>query len=482
MLPVSRYLCEAIRSLGIDVPFEVVPNVVDASIFFPPDERRETKERRLLFVGNLERLHHKGFPTLLQALARLGEQGHDWQLDVIGDGTERVQYETSTSALGLAERVTFHGSQPKHVVAQAMRTADLLVQPSRVDNLPSVVVEALASGLPVVSTTVGGIPELVGEGSGTLVSPDDPVALAGAIDRTLDAMDTFDRAAIAATARGRYGLEVVGAETLANLRVRARGFAGRLYWAPTSPTAADGVTAPSMSQADYYDEFADRQLREGINARHMAIDRWLERFGLAQNMDVLEIGCGVGTQTELIAKRLAGSGSLTAIDLSPRSAELARSRVSRWPNVRLIAGDVVELDLDETFDVVVMPDVIEHIPLGQHPGLFANVRSWLRDTGWALVHMPNPFYLQWCQQNRPDALQALDQPVFTDVLLANAQSNDLYVHYLETYAIWVAECDYQVIVLRPTPRDLEFGTPQDPDQSVRARLARASRRIPGFNR
>ena len=237
-----------------------------------------------------------------------------------------------------------------------------------------------------------------------------------------------------------------------------------------------------MSQADYYDDFADRQVREGINARHRSIDRWLERFGLQQNMDVLEIGCGVGTQTELIAKRLAGSGRLTGIDLSPRSVELAQTRVSRWPNVRLIAGDVVELDLDETFDVVVLPDVIEHIPLDQHPRLFANVRRWLRDTGWALVHMPNPFYLHWCQQVRPDALQALDQPIFTEALLANAQSNDLYVHYLETYAIWVAECDYQVVVLRPVPRDLEFGTPRDPDQSVRARLARASRRILGRNR
>ena len=118
-----------------------------------------------------------------------------------------------------------------------------------------------------------------------------------------------------------------------------------------------------MSQADYYDDFADRGVREGINARHRAIDRWLERFGLQQNMDVLKIGCGVGTQTELIAKRLAGSGRLTGIDLSPRSVELARARVSRWPNVRLIAGDVVELDLDETFDVVVLPDVIEHIPV-----------------------------------------------------------------------------------------------------------------------
>jgi cyclopropane fatty-acyl-phospholipid synthase-like methyltransferase len=237
------------------------------------------------------------------------------------------------------------------------------------------------------------------------------------------------------------------------------------------------VKSPPTRPADYYDDFADRQVRGGINARHLAIDRWLARFGLQPGLDVLEIGCGVGTQTELIAKRLAGSGSVTAVDLSPRSIELARSRLADWSNVRLIADDVVGLDLDEVFDVVVMPDVIEHIPISQHLKLFANVRRWLRESGWALVHMPNPFYLEWCRRNRPELLQVIDQAIYTETLIANTQSNDLYVHYLETYPIWVAECDYQIIVLRPMPRDVQFATPLEPDQSLRAKVARASRRI-----
>jgi len=210
-LPVSRHLQEAIRSYGIDAPSVVVPNVVDTSLFFPPDtNHRERAERRLLFVGNLEPSQHKGFPTLLRALERLNGRRHDWRLDVIGDGPERTAYEASTVELHLQEHVQFHGSRPKPVIAEMMREADLFVLPSRFDNLPCVVVEALASGLPVVSTTVGGIPELVDDESGRLVPPDDPSALADAVQHMLEDLGEFDRRAIGAAARDRYSLEVVG--------------------------------------------------------------------------------------------------------------------------------------------------------------------------------------------------------------------------------------------------------------------------------
>ncbi len=213
-LPVSRHLQKAIRRYGIDVPFEVVPNVVDTSLFFPPNGKRSEGDvtRRLLFVGNLEPSQHKGFPTLLVALARLRERTRDWQLDVVGDGPERQAYGKSAVELGLREQVTFHGSQPKPVIAQMMREADLFVLPSRFDNLPCVVVEALASGLPVVSTTVGGIPELVDDQRGRLVAPDNPSALAAALEYMLEHVETFDRRAIGEAARDRYSLEVVGTQ------------------------------------------------------------------------------------------------------------------------------------------------------------------------------------------------------------------------------------------------------------------------------
>lgn len=211
ILPVSRFLREAIRSYGVDRPFEVVPNVVDKSVFFPGERGPQTGTgRRLLFVGNLEPSQLKGFPTLLRALSRLREHRSDWHLDVIGGGPERARHERSAAELGLGEHVTFHGPRPKAEVAQAMRNSDLLVLPSRVDNLPCVIVEAHASGLPVVATTVGGIPELVDERNGRLVPPDDPTTLAEVLEDTLANLETFDRDAISASAQASYGLEVIG--------------------------------------------------------------------------------------------------------------------------------------------------------------------------------------------------------------------------------------------------------------------------------
>jgi trans-aconitate 2-methyltransferase len=193
-------------------------------------------------------------------------------------------------------------------------------------------------------------------------------------------------------------------------------------------------------------------------------------------MDVLEVGCGVGTLTELIADELGGTGSLLAVDLSPKSIELAAERLRERRNVELLAADAVEVTLDRAFDVVVMPDVIEHIPVELHVRLFANVRRWLKDDGWVLIHMPNPLFLEWCSRHRRDLLQEIDQPIHTETLLAGIGPNDLYVHYLQTYSIWVPEGDYQVVVLKPRSTNSEFDVPRPP---FAHRLLARARRIFG---
>jgi glycosyltransferase involved in cell wall biosynthesis len=211
-LPVSLHLQRSIEAYDIHGRFEVVPNVVDTSLFFSAEHTpKQGEPKRMVFVGNLEPTQHKGFPILLSALVRLGERRSDWRLDVIGEGPERPEYERRVEAAGLSAQVTFHGARPKAAIAEMMRGSDLFVLPSRFDNLPCVIVEALASGLPVVSTTVGGIPEMVYEGAGVLVAPDDAPALADALDRVLSNLGSFDRAKTAAAARSSYSLEAVGA-------------------------------------------------------------------------------------------------------------------------------------------------------------------------------------------------------------------------------------------------------------------------------
>jgi glycosyltransferase involved in cell wall biosynthesis len=213
VMPVCLFLQKAIEAYGVRARFEIVPNAVDTAIFKMAERGRQRDgQKHLLFVGNLEPTGHKGFPTLVTALEMLAESRRDWHLEVVGEGPTRGEYERLVAGSPVAELVAFRGALRKSEVAESMRAADLFVLPSRFENLPCVIIEAMASGLPVVSTKVGGIPEMMSERDGILVSPDDPPALADAIDRVLANPRAFDSAEISARAQARYGLSAVGAQ------------------------------------------------------------------------------------------------------------------------------------------------------------------------------------------------------------------------------------------------------------------------------
>ena len=210
VMPVSEALRRGIEAYGIRASFVCIPNVVNTTLFYP-DARRpgDGQVRRLLFVGLMPASHVKGFPHLLRALRRLEDQWSEWRLDVVGDGPARLEYEAAAAALGLADKITFHGIQPKAVVAGLMRCADVFLLPSLWENLPCVLIEAVASGLPIVATRVGGIPEIVDESVGVLVPPGDAEALTNAILSVIESLDEFDRSEIASRA-ARYSPETVG--------------------------------------------------------------------------------------------------------------------------------------------------------------------------------------------------------------------------------------------------------------------------------
>lgn len=212
VLPVSEALRDGIRAAGIDARFRVVPNVYDPTLFRPPSETppRDGQPARLLAVGAM--YEAKGYEFLLDALALLERESRSFHLDIVGLGDLRPHYEEQRHRLGLDERVSFLGLRPKDEVARRMREADLFVLTSRYDSNPCAVIEALGSGLPVVATAVGGLPEMVQDGMGLLAEPRDSRSIASQIAAALDRRDEFDRAAIAERARARYGLEHVADE------------------------------------------------------------------------------------------------------------------------------------------------------------------------------------------------------------------------------------------------------------------------------
>ena len=143
---------------------------------------------------------------LLDAFAALTV---DATLEIAGEGELDEKLQRRAHVLGIAERVTFLGSQSQARIAQRMRAADVFVLSSRFENLPVVLLEASATGLPIVATRVGGVPEIVGADGGALVEPLQPEALARAIEDV--AGRRFDREALAARARGKWGIESIAA-------------------------------------------------------------------------------------------------------------------------------------------------------------------------------------------------------------------------------------------------------------------------------
>ncbi len=156
--------------------------------------------QRLLFVGRLAAV--KGLPVLFGALARLLGTHPGLQLTLVGDGPERAPLQARAAELGIAGAVAFAGPASQQEVAGYLSRADIFVLPSFAEGVPVVLMEAMAAGLPVIASNVGGVGELVREGAGLLLAPGDTAALTRAIAALLG--DPERRAAM-----GRAGAAIV---------------------------------------------------------------------------------------------------------------------------------------------------------------------------------------------------------------------------------------------------------------------------------
>jgi glycosyltransferase involved in cell wall biosynthesis len=176
------------QMLGCDVAR--VPKGVDATLFSPDgaDLRAQLSlqsKRVVIAVGRLVPI--KNMALLLHALRLVRMRVRDAHLLIVGEGPEQSALANQTVAHGLRDAVTFAGFVPFDRLPAYYRTADAFALPSRFDNSPNAVLEAMASGLPIVATDVGGVAAFVERpAGGSLVPPDDPRALSEAVVEWLE--------------------------------------------------------------------------------------------------------------------------------------------------------------------------------------------------------------------------------------------------------------------------------------------------------
>jgi len=158
----------------------VIPNGIDNTIFKKISSNNHSidlsikkRDNMLIFVGNFRPV--KGLKYLIYAMKLINEQSRDVGLILIGDGEKRLELEKLVKTLDLSEYIFFIGKVSNEQIPKYMHNSDIFVLPSLSEGLPLVILEAFASGLPIVASKVGGLPSIIKDGeNGFLVEPKNP--------------------------------------------------------------------------------------------------------------------------------------------------------------------------------------------------------------------------------------------------------------------------------------------------------------------
>ncbi|MBO6305911.1 MAG: glycosyltransferase family 4 protein [Paludibacteraceae bacterium] len=212
ILPVSNALAKAMQDCGIrNSRWLKIYNVVDDFFFEGVESQKSKAESRktLLHVSCFDE-KAKNVKGLLRAAKMLSEKRQDWQLVLVGTGIDYKDVRAYAESLSFPEGILrWTGELTPREVAEEMSHADAFVLNSNYENAPVVLSESMASGIPVIATRAGGMPEMIADECGILVPPRNDRALTEAMEHMLDHHSEYDRAAIRQAGK-KYSYEAVG--------------------------------------------------------------------------------------------------------------------------------------------------------------------------------------------------------------------------------------------------------------------------------
>ncbi len=206
ILPVSHHLGNAIKEFGVKNKFFKVSNVVDTNVFYPKEEKPETFT--FLHVSSLEE-RSKNITGILEGFKKLDDLGFDFILKIGGDGDLRELKEKIKKAELNSDLIETFGESSEQEIAEMMRNSNSLVMYSNFENQPCTILEALCSGLPIVSSNVGGIPEEINDENGILVEPSSIPEFVQALKTMVQNYGNYDRTAISKNAIDLYSNDSV---------------------------------------------------------------------------------------------------------------------------------------------------------------------------------------------------------------------------------------------------------------------------------
>lgn len=203
VVTVSQRLQDALARYASGREIGVTTNFVHTGFFALPPKPRLAKPFRFLAVGNLKPI--KAFDLLVRAFADAFCGSPEVFLEVGGDGEERFRLESLVAELGLSDRVRFLGPLSREGVREAMWRANAFVLSSHAETFGVVLIEAMATGLPVIATRCGGPEDIVSPAIGRLVEPGNVTALAAVLRIAVIERDRFSAKKLRQYVIDRYG-------------------------------------------------------------------------------------------------------------------------------------------------------------------------------------------------------------------------------------------------------------------------------------
>lgn len=181
IVTVSKALQREVEKINVEVNVKTIYNGVNFNKFAPAIKKFD--ETSLVFIGNI--IKTKGVYELISAVNLMIKSGSDFHLHLIGNGPEIENIKKIINTNDLQQNVTVHGTVNHHEVVDLLQKCHALILPSYQEGVPNVIMEALACGVPVVATKVGGIPEVVNKDNGVLINHYDDVEIVKGIEKCL---------------------------------------------------------------------------------------------------------------------------------------------------------------------------------------------------------------------------------------------------------------------------------------------------------
>jgi glycosyltransferase involved in cell wall biosynthesis len=211
VMPVTENLRKAMERHGMrNKKYQVIPNVVDMKMFNIRENKYGHTKKNFIHVSCFED-RQKNISGILRVLKKLSGERQDWACQMVGEGihlNDLVNYAKELNIEG--KFVYFVGLKENEELARMMAEADFQVMFSRFENLPVVILESFACGVPVLSTDVGGIREHMNDELGLLISSEDEDQLLGKINFMLDNYKQYNKIKIREYARSHFSKEVIG--------------------------------------------------------------------------------------------------------------------------------------------------------------------------------------------------------------------------------------------------------------------------------